>query len=133
MTYYLDTNICVYFLKGLYPTIVENIKNTSPANIKIPSIGKAELLYCDEKSQHKITNLLNINKLLEPYEIINFDDECAVVYSKIRASLELKGNIIGPNDYIIAATVLAKNGILVTNNVKEFKRVKNIKIENWAE
>ena len=74
-----------------------------------------------------------INKFLEPYEIINFDDECAVVYSKIRASLELKGNIIGPNDYIIAATVLAKNGILVTNNVKEFKRVKNIKIENWAE
>ncbi len=39
---------------------------------------------------------------------------------------------MGPNDYIIAATVLAKNGILVTNNIKEFKRIKSLKVENWA-
>ncbi len=45
--------------------------------------------------------------------------------------MELKGTIIGPNDYIIAATVLARNGILVTNNTKEFQRIKNLKIENW--
>lgn len=45
--------------------------------------------------------------------------------------MESKGTIIGPNDYIIAATVLAKNGILVTNNTKEFGRVTSLKIENW--
>ena len=132
MSYYLDSNICVYFLKGLYPSIMENIKNISPNNIKIPSIVKAELLYGAEKSQHKSGNLSNINQFLEPFEIIPFDDDCSIIYSKIRSSMELKGTIIGPNDYIIAATVLAKNGILVTNNTKEFERVKSLKIENWV-
>lgn len=132
MIYYLDTNICIYFLKGLYLSIMENIKNTNPHNIKIPSIVKAELLYGAEKSQHKIKNLADINRFLEPFEIIPFDNDCSLAYSKIRSSLELKGTIIGPNDYIIAATVTAKNGILVTNNTKEFKKVKNLKIVNWV-
>lgn len=110
---------------------MENIQNTNPGNIKIPSIVKAELLYGAEKSHHKVKNLSNINRFLEPFEIIPFDDDCSIVYSKLRSAMELKGTIIGPNDYIIAATVLAKNGILVTNNIKEFERVKNLKIENW--
>ncbi|MBE7411703.1 MAG: type II toxin-antitoxin system VapC family toxin [Leptospiraceae bacterium] len=132
MIYFLDTNICVYFLKGLYQPIVDNIQNTNPNNIKIPSIVKAELLYGAEKSQNKTRNLANINRFLEPFEVISFDDTCSIAYSKIRSLLELKGAIIGPNDYIIAATVLAKNAILVTNNTKEFKKVHNLKIENWT-
>jgi len=131
MIYYLDSNICVYFLKGLYPSIMENIQDINPNNIKIPSIVKAELLYGAEKSQQKSKNLSSINRFLEPFEIIPFDDDCSIVYSRIRSSMELKGTIIGPNDYIIAATVLAKNGILVTNNTKEFERIKSLKIENW--
>ena len=53
MIYYLDSNVCVYFLKGIYPSIMENIQNINPNNIKIPSIVKAELLYGAEKSQFK--------------------------------------------------------------------------------
>jgi len=132
MNYFLDTNICVYFLKGLHPSVLENIQNTNPNNIKIPSIVKAELLYGAEKSQHKTKNITNINRFLEPFEIISFDDDCSIIYSKIRSTLELKGTVIGPNDYIIAATTVAKNGILVTNNTKEFQRIKNLKIENWT-
>lgn len=132
MIYYVDSNTCVYFLKGLYPSIKENIQNVNPNNIKVPSIVKAELLYGAEKSQHKARNLANINRFFEPFEIIPFDDDCSIVYSKIRSAMELKGTVIGPNDYIIAATVLAKNGILVTNNTKEFEKVKNLKIENWT-
>jgi tRNA(fMet)-specific endonuclease VapC len=84
-----------------------------------------------KKSQQKAKNLSNISLFLEPFEIIPFDDDCTIVYSKIRSSMERKGTITGPNDYIIAATVLAKNGILVTNNTKEFERIKNLKIETW--
>jgi tRNA(fMet)-specific endonuclease VapC len=111
---------------------MKNLQNINPNNIKIPSIVKAELLYGAEKSQHKAKNLVNINRFLEPFEIVPFDDESSIVYSKIRSAMELKGTIIGPNDYIIAATVLAKNGILVTNNTKEFGRVKSLRIENWT-
>lgn len=132
MIYYLDTNICVYFLKGLYPSIMGKIKSINAVQIKIPSIVKAELLYGAEKSKQKVKNLTNINRFLEPFEIMPFDDDCSILYSKIRSEMELKGTAIGPNDYIIAATVLAKNGILVTNNNKEFERIKNLKIENWV-
>ena len=124
MIYYLDTNICVYFLKGLYPSIIEKMQSMNAGNIKIPSIVKAELLYGAEKSQQKVKNLTKINRFLEPFEITPFDDDCSIIYSKIRSEMELKGTAIGPNDYIIAATVLAKNGILVTNNTKEFEKTR---------
>ena len=132
MNYYLDSNICIYFLKGIYPSIKEKIVSTNPSTIKIPSIVKAELLYGAEKSQQKAKNLGTIKLFLEPFEIVPFDEECSIVYSKIRSAMELKGMIMGPNDYIIAAIVLAKNGVLVTNNTKEFEKVKNLKLENWT-
>ncbi len=132
MTYFLDTNICVYFLKGSHPSVLENIRNTNPNNIKIPSIVKAELLYGAEKSRLRKKNLSSIGKFLAPFEIVPFDDDCSISYSTIRAAMEIKGTIIGPNDYIIAATVIAWNGILVTNNAREFKNIKNLKIENWT-
>ncbi len=130
--YYLDTNICVYFLNGKYPQVKDNIKKTNPIQIKIPSIVKAELLYGAEKSQNKEKNIDLVIKFLEPFEIRDFDDNSSVQYSKIRAMLESKGTIIGPNDYIIASTVLSNGGILITNNVEEFKRVKGLRIENWT-
>lgn len=130
--YYLDTNICVYFLKGSNTKIREKIRSISPTEIKIPSIVKAELLYGAEKSQKRKQNLDRINDFLFPFEIINFDDKSSIEYSTIRSALEKKGNTIGPNDYIIASIVLANAGTLVTNNVKEFKKVKNLKVINWA-
>jgi len=130
--YYLDTNICVYFLNGKYSQVKDRIQKTNPIQIKIPSIVKAELLYGAEKSQNKEKNIDLVIKFLEPFEIRDFDDNSSVQYSKIRAMLESKGTIIGPNDYIIASTVLSNGGILITNNVEEFKRVKGLRIENWT-
>jgi len=130
--YYLDTNICVYFLNGKYPQVMEKIKKINPIEIKIASIVKAELLYGAEKSQNTETNKNLIIKFLEPFEIKDFNDKCTIEYSKIRSVLELKGTTIGPNDYIIASTVLSNDGILITNNVDEFKRIKNLRIENWT-
>ena len=57
----------------------------------------------------------------------------SVIYSEIRCELEKKGKIIGPNDLIISSIVLSYGGTLVTNNVKEFERIHNLKIVNWAE
>ncbi len=79
-----------------------------------------------KKTEQKVT------EFLLPFTIIPFDDEASLIYSEIRGSLEKKGQIIGPNDFILASTVLANDGILVTNNVEEFKRIKELKIENWT-
>ena len=130
--YYLDTNICIYFLKGMNTLLKEKLLSENPHNIKIPSIVKAELLYGAEKSLRRDENLERVNQFLFPLEIIGFGDKESVEYSFIRAELELQGNIIGPNDLVIAATVKANDGILVTHNTKEYSRVKGLNISDWT-
>jgi len=130
--YYLDTNTCIYFMKGMYQSILDAFKVHKPEDIKIPALVKAELLLGVEKSDKKKHNQILYAKFLEPFEIISFDDEAAILYATIRAALEKKGKIIGPNDLIIAATVMAKNGILVTHNTKEFNRIPGLKTEDWV-
>lgn len=133
MKYYLDTNICIYFLKGLFPEILKRIIGHIPDDIKIASIVKAELLYGAEKSQKREENLEKVESFLMPFEIVPFDNHAAIIYSKIRSELEKKGSPIGPNDLIVSATALANDGVLVTNNVQEFNRISGLITENWTE
>ena len=100
--------------------------------LKIPAIVAAELVHGAEKSAYPTRNMEQVEKFLMPFEIAPFDILAAYSYGKIRSSLEKRGEVIGPNDLIIAATVLSQNGILVTNNTKEFSRVKNLVWEDWT-
>ena len=132
MKYFLDTNICIYYLKGKYDGIKQNLLSKHPDEIKIPSIVKAELLLGAEKSVKKKEVLTALEEFLLPFEVRSFGEPESHQYAHIRASLEDKGSPIGPNDLIIASIVIENNGILVTNNEKEFGRIENLVIENWA-
>jgi len=132
MNYFLDTNICIYFLKGTFPALLQRLKTKRPEEIKIASIVKAELLLGAYKSSDPTKTEKIVQEFLLPFTIISFDDQAAIIYAQIRGSLEKEGQVIGPNDLILAATVLAHDGILVTNNVVEFERMKDLKIENWT-
>jgi tRNA(fMet)-specific endonuclease VapC len=131
--YFLDTNICIYYLRGLYKSIEEHFKLTSNQEIKIPIIVKAELIYGIEKSRLKEKNRSIYNKFIEAFEIVNLDDESLNQYAKIRLSLEKDGIIIGSNDLLIASIVAAHNGILITHNTKDFERIAGLRIEDWTE
>lgn len=132
MIRFLDTNICIYFLKGTYPQIRTRLMQHGPEDIKIPVIVKAELLYGAAKSDKRKENEKNITRFLEPFEIVPFNDSATVCCADIRSKAEVKGSPIGPNDLIIAATVLSQNGVLVTNNTKEFQRIQEFMVENWV-
>ncbi len=132
MKYYLDTNICIYFMKGKFNGLRETLLSKNPNDIKIPAIVKAELLYGAEKSNQRKRNIEKINAFLFAMQIVGFGDFETAAYSQIRANFEKKGLLIGPNDLIIAATVKANEGVLVTNNTREFERVAGLNIENWA-
>lgn len=132
MIYFLDTNICIYFLKGLHKNINKKLQTCHPDTIKIPSIVKAELMLGALKSNQKVKNIEIVRNFLIPFSISAFGDAEVDIYTEIRGNLEKRGKIIGPNDLIIASSVLQWNGILVTNNEKEFKEVPHLKIENWA-
>lgn len=129
--YYLDANTCIYYLNGKSKNIKDKILSTVPNQIAIPSIVKAELILSAYKSKNKNATLEKVEKFLQPFEIIPFEDQICYHYADIRSYLESKGKIIGPNDLLIASITRFHNAILITNNVEEFNRVPELKIENW--
>lgn len=133
MKFYLDTNVCIYFLKGMYPKLLDKMMAKSPDDIKIPSMVKAELFYGARKSMRIEENLEKVKRFLLPFEIVPFNSKAAACYSEIRSKLEQTGSIVGPNDLVIAATVIANEGILITNNEKEFSRIDELELENWVQ
>jgi len=130
--YYLDTNICIYLLNGKFESVRDKLLELQPEQIRIPSMVKGELLTGAMKSRNRKQTTKQLDIFLDAFEIEAFDDEASEVYGNIRGELEKKGKIIGPADLVIAATVLSNNGILVTNNEKEFCRVSGLRTENWV-
>lgn len=100
--------------------------------IKIPAIVKAELMVGAVKSAMPEKNIEEVEAFCRPFEIVPFDNSMVLTYARMRVALELRGQKIGWNDTIIAATALAKNGILVTNNVREFGRIDGLMYEDWT-
>ncbi len=131
MKYVLDTNTCIYFLNKSSENIMSKMKSLSPTDIKLSSITITELLFGAEKSRAKKKNKEIVQRFADNFEQIPFDSLCCQVYAEIRNSLEKKGTPIGPMDLLIASISLTHNMVLVTNNTKEFKRVKGLMIENW--
>jgi tRNA(fMet)-specific endonuclease VapC len=133
MVWYLDTNVCIDFLRGEHTALLEHFQQMLAQQIKVPAVVKMELLYGAERSKNPAREQRIVNAFLAPYEIIPFDDTCTAVCASIRHQLEAAGQHIGPWDNLIAATALAHQATLVTNNVKEFSRIPGLQIENWVE
>ena len=131
MIHLLDTNICIYFLNRYSDRIVARFKKLSPSEIKLSAVTVAKLFFGAEKSTVKRKNWQVVESFVSVFETIPFDDKCTKIYAKIRASLERAGNPIGPMDLLIASISLANDFILVTNNTREFNRIKKLKLENW--
>lgn len=131
--YFLDSCICIDFLRGDLRLGYELMRQSDPRLFKVPAVVEAELLLGAEKSANSVKNRLLVEQFLLPFEVVPFCSRCAREYAVIRAHLERKGQPIGPNDLIIAATARAHNGVLVSRNVDEFKRVPGLRLEMWAE
>jgi tRNA(fMet)-specific endonuclease VapC len=113
------------------PELIEKFRETGVGNIYISSITVSELQYGAYKGKQVKKNLKRLDEFLRPFEILAYDEAASGCYGKIRADLENQGNVIGPLDMLIAAHALSKNLTLITNNEKEFNRVKSLKVKNW--
>jgi tRNA(fMet)-specific endonuclease VapC len=132
MKYMLDTNICIYLIKQKPTAVLTRLRTTNISEISISSITLSELFYGVSKSSKPEQNFLALTQFVAPLEILPFNGEAAQYYGNLRAHLEKQGTPIGSLDMLIAAHALSLGSILVTNNVKEFRRVPNLNIENWA-
>ena len=133
MRYMLDTNICIYAIKHKPEKVFQKLQTVDPQDVYVSSVTYAELVHGVEKSAAVEKNRLALTMLLANIEILDFDVDAADCYGKIRADLEKKGTPIGLLDMMIAGHAMSMGYTVVTNNVKEFSRVPDLKIENWAE
>lgn len=132
MIYILDTNIISYIIKNRDFSLIDKFETMSKEHIiGVSSITVAELFYGVMKKNSKKLELA-VNEFLLPLTKFTFDENSALEYAKNRNELEKKGEIIGSNDLLIASVTKSLDAVLVTNNVREFKRVEELKIEDWT-
>lgn len=131
MKFILDTNTLIYWLKDV-PEVVEKIAFYGHKTIGASAISRAELYYGAYRSQHIEKNLKAIQKLSDAIKFLLLDEVTEKTYGRIKAELQREGNPIDDMDILIAATAIASDKILVTNNEKHFKRIHGLKIENWT-
>lgn len=133
MRYMLDTNICIYVIKKMPPSVIRRFMEHDASEICVSSITYAEMMHGVEKSQAKERNRIAYMLFMSALTVLDFDAAAAQEYGRIRANLEMKGTPIGPMDMLIAAHAKSQGLTLVTNNTREFVRVEGLALENWAE
>jgi tRNA(fMet)-specific endonuclease VapC len=131
MQYMLDTDICIYAIKNRSDYLLAKLRANAASGIGISSITAAELHIGVAKTRSK-KNAKALDEFLAPLEIADFNDAAAREYGNVREALERLGTPIGPLDTQIAAHARQLGVIFVTNNVREFARVKGLPVENWA-
>lgn len=132
MIYLLDTNICIYWLKG-NQVIEQNAVKIGLENLFISFITLSELYYGAFKSKRVVENLANIHFLKNKLKVTESNEKICESFGKIKAKLINSGQIIDDADIFIASCALDINAILVTNNEKHFLGIEGLKITNWIE
>lgn len=131
MKYILDSDTLIYFLKG-YDSVVEKISVMSRSDLATTIINQTELFYGAFNSVKKEQNLKKIQEFLKEILVLEFSHDASLLFAEHKAQLKKRGAQLADMDLMIASIVLAHDGILVTNNVKHFARIKALKFENWV-
>lgn len=130
--YLLDTNIISDLIRNPSGTAARHIEQIQAKNIFTSIIVAAELRYgCAKKGSPKLSE--KVESLLATIPVLPLETPVDTEYGRIRAELEATGQTIGMNDLLIAAQAYTLNLTLVTDNLREFSRIRDLKVENWLE
>lgn len=128
----LDTNTISYFFRQ-HSGVVERLRQLTPSQVGVPAIVEYELRYgllrLPEPAREP--RLAALARFLAPLAVLPFDTTAAAQAASIRCELEQRGQPIGPNDLLIAATALVNGATLVSRNVREFSRVPGLTVVDW--
>jgi tRNA(fMet)-specific endonuclease VapC len=132
VSYLLDTNICIYALKAQPPEVLARLRTVGPARVALSVITVLELRQGAEGSQQPEVAHRRLDSFLASMRLVPFETEDAVEGARLRDDLRRRGCPIGDFDSLIAAQAVARNLILVTNNLREFARIAGLQTENWV-
>jgi len=132
MRYMLDTNALSDLIKFPRGPVARSVRQLAANRVCTTVIVVGELQYgVFKKASARLRK--NVEAVLQAMTILALDAPCAEIYGQVRAQLEAAGQPVGANDLWIAAHALSQGMTLVTGNVREFSRIKGLKIENWLE
>lgn len=129
--YLLDTDILIYSLKG-NEAVLRYVENRQHDPMQISIISLMELYYGAHKSERSAANLARVRRIENSFDILQVDRSIAETFGMIKSDLESQGTQLDDFDLVIAATALAFNLTMVTNNEKHFQRVHGLRLENWT-
>lgn len=132
MNYLLDSNACIGYLRDQSSLVAQRIHATRFADMNLCSVVVAELLFGAYCSANPPVNLGKAKTFAAPFVSLPFDDSAADVYGQIRFDLQSRGQMIGPNDLMIAAIAKVNGLTLVTHNTSEFSRVNGLALADWT-
>ena len=130
--YLLDTNICIYIRRKKTEEVLRRFRALRPGEAVLSVITFGELVYGAEKSAQRGAALELLRELAQVLLVQGLPETAAESYGAIRAELERQGEMIGNNDLWIAAHAKAAGLTLVTNNEREFRRVRGLRVQNWT-
>ena len=128
----LDTNPASYVIKGNAPAIDARLRKLDVIQLCISAVTRAELRFGVRRLPTATRLAAQVEKFLSGVHTLAWDETAADQFAEVRTDLERGGTPIGIMDTMIAAHAKAINAVLVTNNVKHFRRVKGLAIQNWA-
>jgi tRNA(fMet)-specific endonuclease VapC len=131
LRYLLDSDICIYAVKRRSPTLLRRLDRAAD-ECALSVIVYGKLCLGLETSSRRTEVASHLAAFLETVQVLPLPLEAAAHYGEIRAELERSGRSIGVNDTWIAAHARALNWVVVTNNEREFARVRGLRIENWV-
>jgi tRNA(fMet)-specific endonuclease VapC len=129
MKYLLDTNICIHLFRGKF-NLISKFEQIGLSNCAISEITLAELVFGAENSDNPKKNQEIIEKFTSQITILPIFDSI-YLYGKEKARLRKSGIMVSDFDLLIGCTAIENDLIMVTENVKEFERISDIRIENW--
>jgi tRNA(fMet)-specific endonuclease VapC len=129
--YFLDTNMVIYIQRGV-PSVLQKLAALGRSRVALPALVAAELAYGVEKSAYPAENRRVLELFLQRMTVSPWAHDVMWHYARTYHSLKTSGQMIGQNDLLIGCQVLAEDGVLVTNNTREFERIEGLKLENWV-
>ena len=129
--YLLDTNICVYIIRRRPDAVYRRLSGAAGRTVAISVVTAFELEIGALRAQGRHYSEA-VRLFIAEFPVLPLEDSARAYYGQLRTVLERRGETIGAHDMLIAAHALALEATLVTNNEREFKRIKGLRIENWA-
>ena len=126
----LDTNTCIYAIRRRPPAVQARLNAIDSDQVALSVVVAMELEVGAARAESR-AYAPAVRRWLAEFKILALGDDAREHFARVKCDLMARGQLIGPMDLLIAAHALALDATLVTNNVREFKRVKGLRVENW--